>query len=336
MNPTVSIVVPVYNADATIERCVCSLIEQTYPSIEIILVNDGSSDNSLNHCKSLQQQDSRIHVITQTNQGLSAARNTGTRSAHGDFISFVDSDDYVDNTFIDDLVKAITSYPNLDIAVGGFKTNNPLFRSVEVPSTKSIETGHNYLSRAFLDPHIYDTVAWTKLYRRELCQKYPFPIGKIHEDEFTYFLFLGASRRVITVPQAHYHYMFNNHGITATENLKGGLDRIEAHRDKLCYLLDHKYPDNVINVVTRILLTSLLILRSQNREVKTSDYFRLIKSRFGNSIIIQLNRAQPFLTQRNSILLHLYTQLPSLTANLYCANVDIKKSVHSIKGSVAM
>ena len=105
--PLISVVVPVYNVEQYLKKCLDSIIKQKYNNLEIIIVNDGSTDNSQKICQEYVKKDKRIKLITQKNQGLSAARNTGIDNAHGKYISFVDSDDYLDLEFINELYNTI-------------------------------------------------------------------------------------------------------------------------------------------------------------------------------------------------------------------------------------
>lgn len=123
MDNLVSIVVPVYNADKYINRCIKSIINQTYKNIELILVNDGSSDNSLKICKEYEKNYKNIHVIDSINQGVSHARNLGIKYCHGDYLLFVDSDDYLDEKTIEKSVSSI-NYNNSDVVVFGWNIFN--------------------------------------------------------------------------------------------------------------------------------------------------------------------------------------------------------------------
>jgi len=116
MNPLVSIIVPIYNAENYLKKCIESILHQTYEKIQIILVNDGSTDKSLEICKSFASVDSRIIIINQKNAGVSSARNHGIEAAEGEYIGFVDSDDYLNNDMIEKLLSAITLY-NADVCV---------------------------------------------------------------------------------------------------------------------------------------------------------------------------------------------------------------------------
>ena len=117
MRPLISIVIPVYNASHTIERCIKSVLSQTYPQFELIIIDDGSTDNSLAICKKIAMSDSRIIIQHQDNNGVSAARNLGIALCNGEWISWLDSDDYLGDHFLQDL---ITNTSNCDIIIGGY------------------------------------------------------------------------------------------------------------------------------------------------------------------------------------------------------------------------
>ena len=119
----ISVIIPIYNSEKYLSKCISSVLEQTYKDLELILVDDGSTDNSLNICNDFAERDSRIVVVHQKNAGVSAARNNGLKNAKGDFITFVDSDDYVENDWLELLFKAITE-KNAEVAVCGIKLDD--------------------------------------------------------------------------------------------------------------------------------------------------------------------------------------------------------------------
>ena len=126
MNILVSIVVPIYNAENYLTKCIYSIIKQTYKNIEIILVNDGSTDNSLKICETFALNDKRIIIISQKNMGVSTARNIGINVAKGEYISFVDSDDTIEDNYIQELVDNSNS-GKVDVVICGYNdiyTNN--------------------------------------------------------------------------------------------------------------------------------------------------------------------------------------------------------------------
>ena len=134
---TISVVVPIYNTSIYLSKCLESLINQTYKDIEIICINDGSTDNSLEILNKFQKKDNRIKIITQENQGLSAARNKGIVEANGEYISFIDSDDWVDLDFFEKLITALEK-EHADIAAGSIIRARKTFSKPRIKYEKEI------------------------------------------------------------------------------------------------------------------------------------------------------------------------------------------------------
>lgn len=316
-NPLISVIVPVYNAASTLERCVESLTNQTYRHLEILLVNDGSTDQSLHICHQLEISDPRIHVFTQKNQGLSVARNTGIKHAHGEFIAFVDSDDYVSHSFIESLANEARKNPHIDLVICGFMTNNPAFHRQEVPAKQLIMPGRDYLRQCFENPPVYDIVAWTKLYRTALCRQLPFPPGRVHEDEFTYYLYIDRARLVATLPKALYHYAFNQEGITSTESAYERLDAAEAYRQQLDYQVQHHFPRRSINRAARGTIVIILNAKYRNPTIPMSTFFSHVDQHYGALLKQSFDLSKKYLFLSNRILSMLLLNVPRLLYAVY-------------------
>ncbi len=178
----VSVVVPVYNVEKYLKRCLDSLVNQTLKDIEIIIVNDGSLDNSPKICEEYKRKYSNIKYISQENQGLSAARNAGIEIAIGDYIGFVDSDDFVKEDMFSFLYNnAIEN--NVEISCCGHETyyddnTTKLNTKKGIKKLYSKEEALDY----FLLQEYFDVVTWNKIYKRELFKNIRFPVGKIYED----------------------------------------------------------------------------------------------------------------------------------------------------------
>lgn len=177
----VSIIVPVYNAEKTIKRCIESLINQTYTNIEIILVNDGSKDNSLEICKQFEQE--KITIIDKKNEGVSITRNTGISNANGDYIAFVDSDDYVKENYISEMVKAMESQ-NVDWVI----CNYDVITKNQTKPNKPLETIAKCNARD-IDKYLFEIYSrtllnqpWNKLYKKEFIQAEFEPKMSLGED----------------------------------------------------------------------------------------------------------------------------------------------------------
>ena len=178
-NIIISIIVPIYNVEEYLEECLESIRNQTYTNIEVILVNDGSIDGSKEICERFCQQDNRFKLVTQENQGLSAARNRGVKETIGEYIMFVDSDDVVK----ENIVEVLFFYMNSDVDIVECQITRCKDELVENKPTSIMFKGES--TEAILKSIEFKEVkfcAFTKLYRRELVEKIPFLEGYIYED----------------------------------------------------------------------------------------------------------------------------------------------------------
>lgn len=237
--PIVSIIVPVYNEASLLHRCLDSILHQTYTNLDIIIVDDGSTDDSLEICEQYKRSDKRVTVIHETNAGLSAARNNGVESAKGEFIAFVDSDDYLDVDFIERLVNEATTSPDIDLVITDFQTDIPGWKSPRSEGRKECSGIESIILAEHSAYHLTYVVPWNKLYRARLFSHVAFPVGKIHEDEFTYYLFLYYSQRVSWINCPGYHYLYNADGITGQQGSSPSIDKLEALTEKSVFYLQN-------------------------------------------------------------------------------------------------
>ncbi len=206
-NPTVTVVVPVYNVEEDLDRCIESLVEQTLRDIQIVLVDDGSTDSSGRLCDSWASRDSRICVVHKKNGGLSSARNAGIEVAGGDYLGFVDSDDYVEphmyemllNGVADDDVSIVTCgrYVHMGDFVKEAYSTSMEMRLTPVEAMKEVLLGN-----------IIDVSACDKLYRRELFEEIRYPEGRISEDAAIILQLLEQSSAIVHIGRCLYHYVF--------------------------------------------------------------------------------------------------------------------------------
>lgn len=237
--PLVSVIVPVFNVEKHLGRCVDSLSAQTHSRMEIILVNDGSTDQSGDLCNAYSATDSRIRVIHQKNAGPSAARNAGTSVSRGDWVFFVDSDDWVSHDAVEVLLAAATRV-NAEIAVGRFIRVGD--DGLESQTSSGVEqelvlTGDQSVTALLGPMHTLFTVAWGKLFKRELLSELVFPVGRIHEDEFVSHRVQHAAHRVVLLPRPLYFYRQHSGSIMgAGFNAKKARDATDAYADRLTFL----------------------------------------------------------------------------------------------------
>ncbi len=192
MAELVSVIVPVYNVEEYVDKCLASIVTQSYNDLEILVVDDGATDSSGKKCDEWAKRDQRIKVIHQQNQGLSGARNTAIDVCTGDWITFVDSDDIVDAAYVATLLELAKAY---GVTIAQCLSSEIIYRGMVAGN---IEKGV-LDSSAFLQSKKYMPMAWGKIYRREIFETERYPYGKIHEDiALTYKLIYSAGKVAYT------------------------------------------------------------------------------------------------------------------------------------------
>ena len=214
MNPLISVIIPVYNVEKYLQSCLDSIMFQTYSNLEIILVNDGSSDNSGKICDAAAASDSRVKVIHQENAGPSAARNVGVAVSIGDLIGFVDSDDYIDASLFEKVV-AVFEKTGTDIVVFSSSIINEKGKIIgALDNQQGVFSPPKAALCALLDGEIDDYV-WNKVCKRHVFDNVYYPVGYMWEDMgTTYKLFINAGK-VVSIPDRLYFYRVSKGNITS-------------------------------------------------------------------------------------------------------------------------
>lgn len=238
----VSVIIPVYKVEEYIYGCIESVSKQTYKNIEIILVDDGSSDKSGMICDQFAQKDKRIQVIHKTNGGVSEARNFGIEKAKGDYITFVDSDDQIHPEMINYLVTGLEKF-NVDISICGYrKVPEPVkeFEKLKVSNDWKVETGKSVCERMYKEDSSL-VVVYKKMYKKDLWEELRFPVGKIHEDEFiTYRLFMN-SKKISYAEDKLYYYLKREGSIMNRRYSAKRFDCLEAIDEQIEYFKKNKF-----------------------------------------------------------------------------------------------
>lgn len=238
----ISIIIPVYNVEQYLPQCLNSVINQAYQNLEIILVNDGSTDSCPQICDEYAVKDDRIKVIHKKNGGLSDARNAGLQMATGDFISFVDSDDLLSCHFYLSLLK-IAVANNADISECGF---------CKFGENEKITLDKKYDDKP---PEVFETeealklimegplsvVVWNKIYRKEVIAQTRFPINKINEDEYWTYKVFANSKKIVKTQEELYFYRQQAASIMGQNYSLKRLDALEAHEERVLYIKE-KFP----------------------------------------------------------------------------------------------
>lgn len=281
MNELITIVVPVYNVEDYIDKCVDSIVNQTYKNLEIILVDDGSTDSSGKKCDEWTEKDSRIKVIHKENGGLSDARNKGIDIATGKWIGFIDSDDYIDNTMFEKLYNACVEN-NCKISSCGF------LREFEDASRNERWTTEEdmLLDQDGMMEYLYrgavTCVAWNKLYDITLFDKIRYPYKKIHEDQYTTYKIFCQTDKLFHVSECLYFYYQRGNSITGVSFSIKNLDILEALEQAMDYHKEHgyvKYYDRAKQEYIRYICEFALKNHCEKKERKKIDKILKQKAR---------------------------------------------------------
>ena len=238
MEELISVIVPIYNVEKYLNKCIESIINQSYSNLEIILVDDGSKDNASIMCDSYLLKDNRIKVIHKENGGLSDARNVGIEKAKGKYIIFIDSDDWIDEKMIEILYDIIKKN-NSDISICDyFLAYNEEIQTqkenIKVINLSNIEALKKIYDK---DLDVCMIVAWNKLYKIDLFKdNIRYPYGKIHEDEFTTYKLLYKAEKISYTNRKMYYYRQREKSIMSKSFNKKRLDVLEALEERAYYM----------------------------------------------------------------------------------------------------
>lgn len=281
MSKLISVIVPVYNVEKYLERCLNSIINQTYKNLQIIVVDDGSTDSSGKICDQYKEKDERIQVIHKKNGGLSDARNQGLKIATGEYIGFVDSDDYIAQDMFETLYNAIEKY-NADISIVSFyEIYNG--KVIGVRDSKNIEEMNKFeaMNELLKDTKI-QSYAWNKLFKHDLFKKMEFPTGKNFEDIATTLLLFEKSNKVVLVEEPKYYYVRRDDSIVGVRNSKTYNDYLEVIYNKYLYLKG-KYKEtelyNAYNFVINMIWVYTIIVTFDLNDVyeKYEKLYKILK-----------------------------------------------------------
>ena len=289
----ISIIIPIYNVEKYLEKCLNSVEKQKYKNIEVILVNDGSTDKSQEIIKKYQENYKNIKALKKENGGLSDSRNYGVKNATGDYICFIDSDDYIDENLFSDLEK----YLDLDYDMIKYKLikvdeNYNQIEKIDGPifENKTGEEAFNILygQDVMLQP------SWLYLYKKSFWDenKFEFPVGKIHEDFATIPLIMLKAKKVISTNIYGYYYYQSNSSITRgndeSKKMKRALDMLD-HYDHMMQEIKKYNISKITKENIKIYYTNCIILKTEElskenekiyiKEIKKRKMFKNIKAR---------------------------------------------------------
>lgn len=237
----ISIIVPVYNVEAYLERCVESILKQTYTNLEILLVNDGSIDKSGELCDKLALRDHRIRVIHKENGGLSDARNRGIDEASSNLIGFIDSDDYIDEDMYETLYRQMVA-SKADLSMCGHYDVYHQIPEKQVAEIKTWELMPEEAIKMVMEAKILSVTAVNKLYKKALFEQLRFRIGKIAEDAFIMVDLIHQCSKIVATNEKKYYYVHRENSITTQKFSLKFLNVIEAYEQN-AKIISENYPD---------------------------------------------------------------------------------------------
>ena len=302
MNDLISIIVPVYNVEKYLNKCIDSIINQTYKNIEIILVDDGSTDNSGKICDEYLLRDSRIKVIHKNNGGLSSARNEGINISSGEYIGFVYSDDWVEPNMYEEMYKKIL-YSNADIVDCGYwkEYENKSIKYISANEVKFC--GENLLQKCYLSNLVQPEVC-RKLYKRYIFNNVKFPLNKYYEDAFIFIPTLNIIRLFIIIPSALYHYRQRKGGITKKNFNKKHLDILELHENEYQFI-KRNMPECIEKAKSNIILgmKELLFKILDSRTNAFDNYIYKIQNKIRKNFYFIISSSMFNLKEKISLIL---------------------------------
>jgi len=303
MLPIISVIIPVYKVELYLRKCLDSVCNQTYKNLEIILVDDGSPDNCGKICDEYAAKDSRIRVIHKLNEGLSVARNSGIKIATGEYLGFVDSDDYIEPDMYEFLYQNLVK-ENADISICGLfehKDNRTICPHDD--SIRCVVSGHDAVN-TFLPLDTAGNASWNKLYRRHVFSETVFPAGKQWEDSYIMIRLIDQANRVVFDMKPKYHYLRRPGSITMTGYRPGLMDQFYSQTFIFRYAME-RYPDLASRAILTSLSASLFLLNLMlitKQPVKKAHKKQIIDFLKKNRKIIF---SSPYVSRRRKLKIHL-------------------------------
>lgn len=254
----ISIIVPVYNSEKYIEKCIKSIINQTYKNLEIIVINDGSTDKTLDILNNIN--DSRVAIYSQKNKGVSNARNFGLEKCKTKYCMFVDSDDYLEINAIDILYDSMIKN-DCDIVMG----------SIENEYTEAITLTENKYDYLFNNKIKYFMVCWNKLMKKELFNSLKYPNLKVAEDDYLIHHLLKKTKKMIIIPNKTYNHIDNSKGLSKL-GLKYYKDAIYALKDRYLFFKYTEYENIAYKLYMNFCINTYCKLKEENINGKDIVY----------------------------------------------------------------
>lgn len=296
-----SVIIPIYNVEKYLRRCIDSVLKQTYLNLEVILVNDGSTDGCAKICDEYKEKDDRVSVIHKNNGGLSEARNFGLKLVTGEIVTYLDSDDYVDTNMYEKMIKVMED-KGADIVICGtyidYEDGSTKIKSEK--NEKSFNTEEALIELNSFSS--FDMSVCNKIYKKEIIKNIDFPVGKKSEDYFVMYQYFARAKKVVVINEAKYHYFQRSNSISRGKNVTR--DYIEGSKSQkiffeknfphLNYIGNTAYAFSHIATYNRYIKNGLKMTNAMKKEFK-KEVRKHLKDITGNSHISISKKAQAIL-----------------------------------------
>lgn len=310
----VSIIIPVYNSEKYISKCLDSVLNQTYKNIEILVINDGSKDNSINILKEYEKKDKRIILIDKENEGVSKTRNLGINKASGEFIMFIDNDDYIDKDYI---FNYMNNYKDEDIIIGSYKRTNT---EDKILFKYDLNTNSDWSKYVVLAP-------WAKLYKRDFLvkNKIEFFSYGIGEDVYFNLLCYSKTNKIKIINNNEYNWFYNDKSVSNTNQrgLKNSVD-ITVLLNKLLGFININDKYNQYFLERYIYWYLLFSGRSAKKEDFQKEYYKYLdwlnKNNIKSKVKVLFLKGEPFKIKLSVIIFKIIRKLHliKLFSKIYC------------------
>lgn len=322
--PLLSVIITIYNVEPHIKKCIESVLSQDYDNLEIILIDDGSKDNSGEICDEFVKQDNRVVVVHQENNGVSAARNHGISKASGEYIAFIDGDDYIDSMMYETLMSNIIKY-NADISACGY---HDVYANRIISSQEEVVVDlfkkEDAIKLLFGKNDKIKVFTWNKVYKKRIFEKIKFPIGEIYEDVAIILDILSECDRIVATNQPLYYYVHRDTSITKKQYTYKDNAGIVASQRNFEYISAHYngYEDNSKIYLCKMyfLILDKLIL-SGDRYIE--ERRRIVSDINKNFSFVLIKKEMPFNRKISAIALKINFKVYKI---LFFLNRKIKKT----------
>lgn len=287
MNSLITVIVPMFNSEKTIEKCLDSIINQSYENLEIILVDDYSTDNTLKVCEKYLLKDKRIKIVKNESKGVAMARNTGIKYALGDYIGFVDSDDYIDKNMYMELYTKLNENHS-DIAVCGFyHVEDNIIKQIYIENENFELDSKEALKMMIDEKYTFSVCPWNKLVKKELYDNISFPIGVIYDDLATIYKLILKAKKIIYFSKEHYYYQVNQESTCRKEIYNSKVKKKIEIMNELYNLVTDNYNELENDFKVFLIVQYMSVINSM---IKSEKFDRYVYIEFQKHVFKNINK----------------------------------------------